>query len=1221
MKTATYITILTITKTKMKKTLNSILLILMLLVGVGQNAWGQKPGGLTGSTVIASGNLSSTITWELVLKSSSMSTITDEMILNISGTGNIPNYSSADAVPWANVTISSTTKDCREFIKTINVEEGITRIGNRVFNGTAIQKFNIPSSCTVIGLSAFLNCSSLKEIYIPSTVTSIAPSAFNDCSKLSLIHYDGRCTDNTKISPSGLAAKGKIIEEAGTTASLVSVPTGWDYYTHGVKCHSGAWVAESGTKLFFYGQASGAGVDYAASGTVASSSQSNPQYHPWRSNCYKYTSLEINRFIASIADNEFCGYLGSDVSKMGYTNMRTITVESGNANFVVGDDGALYDKNKTKVYLYSAKSTATSIEIPSTVTEIKPGAFYGASKLRGISFLGTINTIGAYSFSQASSLNYLYFATETAPTTTATTAFSGVASEGLVAANANTEAFRTFTSSKVGTNWVFDGSSTGSVRAYVKSRTLYVKGYGAYSTISSSASWYSNINTIDKIVVEEGITNIGSYAFEGCRYVNEVTLNNKGSIGQNAFKNCTVLARVNIGKDVLMFYETSFLGCPNLSDVNITDFASFNNIWCIDFLTNGKWGTAESKTLWINGAKVVPSIGLDVPEGVTSIQNEAIRYFDNVKKINLPSTITKISAKNFLDCKFLEDITLPSSVTSVESSAFENCTRLWQVTLNNKGTIAKSAFKNCTQLGCVNIGSELTGFDDATSAGYPFEGCSKLSTVNIADFDSYSKIKNLKYLTDSSYGTKTGKTLAVNGKVHNSSAYFYIPEGITTYNNGVLSYFSNVKKICLPNSMTAVDGFKNHPYLERVVLRSTVKNVAAGAFANCSALKCITCRAMTAPTVTDSIATNQGLIILKVPYDSNCHASYFASSIWKTFQLVWTRSSSCYMEIHANESKTPEDDLLTTEDVLNWSTDNESIATVDNNGVITGCNTTYDGTTNKFSETIIRADFIECDQLICHVTVIPSDVVLTDKEVYRNSKDFVAERISYTRTYKSSVVDHWQCFYVPFDIEVTDELLQDYDFAKLYVVCYNDKNNNGFIEDNEPLRMFFNKFSAGRILHANMPYYVRVKSAGTKTIEVTNTELKAAANGTVNCSTTEHEYTLVGVYEQTNLKGLYTMGVSGNFSYYTKDSNLNTYRWYMEVKSRTGNGSELENYARPIEIYVDGEDETTGIVALEDKASASKDDKIYTLDGRKVTGVDNLSSGIYIVNGKKVYKK
>ena len=1061
----------------------------MLLVGVGQNAWCLKPGGLTGSTEVASGNLTSTITWTLVLESNGMTGIKDVMTLNISGTGDIPDYSRAANVPWARVTVSSTTKDCREYINTINVGEGITRIGNRVFNGTAIKKFNIPSSCTVIGLSAFLNCSSLKEIYIPSTVASLAPSAFNNCSKLNLIHYDGRCTDNTIIMPSGLAAKGKIIEEAGTTASLVRVPTGWDYYTHGVKCHSGAWVAESGTKLFFYGQAAGAGVDYAASGTVASSSQSNPQYHPWRSNCYKYTSLEINRYIASIGENEFLGYSNSDVSKMGYTNMQTITVESGNSNFVVGDDGALYDKNKTKVYLYPAKSTATAIEVPSTVTEIGAGAFYGASNLYMVTIMGTLSTIGEYAFAQANSIDHMYFEihNSTSPTI-ATTAFIGLPSKGTVEVDTHKLGLslwlRELTNS-LGNDWKLYEATM--ARAFISHGILYVKGEKSeYNTYAANADWYSDREDITKIVVEETITNIGEGAFAGCRNVTEVTLNNKGSIDNGAFSYCTSLTRVNIGAGVTGF-----------------------------------------------------------------------------------------------------------------------------VTLHNDGI-----------------------FYDYVA---PFFSCRNLSEINIADYKSFCAIGNLDYLINSLYGTADEKTLLINGVAHNANKYFEIPPNESQYPNtpsdiveyeykGELRFFSNVKRIKLPNNyIPTVSGFDNHKYLEKISLGSSYTDgISPGAFFDCPSLKWIVCGFGFPPKITGKIVSNPSKIVVKVP--SNEVSYYKEADYWKEFDIQGTTTYTYDEYIHPNESKTLDCDIMSMESpslFADWSTSKDSIATV-YDGVVTAYPyaTIYDGTTSVYPNTAVIGTRLEDgDTLICNVHVFPSEVKLTDKEVYRNSKDFVAERISYTRTYKSSVVDHWQCFYVPFDIEVTDELLQDYDFAKLYVVCYNDKNNNGFIEDDEPLRMNFNKFSAGRILHANMPYYVRVKSAGTKTIEVTNAELKAAANGTVNCSTTEHEYTLVGVYEQTNLKGLYTMGVSGNFSYYTKDSNLNTYRWYMEVKSRTGNGAELENYARPIEIYVDGEDETTGIVALEDKASASKDDKIYTLDGRKVTGVDNLSSGIYIVNGKKVYKK
>ena len=99
------------------------------------------------------------------------------------------------------------------------------------------------------------------------------------------------------------------------------------------------------------------------------------------------------------------------------------------------------------------------------------------------------------------------------------------------------------------------------------------------------------------------------------------------------------------------------------------------------------------------------------------------------------------------------------------------------------------------------------------------------------------------------------------------------------------------------------------------------------------------------------------------------------------------------------------------------------------------------------------------------------------------------------------------------------------------------------------------------------------------------------------------------------------MNTNGKFVYCPSNAYIKGNRWYMEVKSLTEDGAELENYAHPIEIYVDGEDETTGIVALEDKASDSKNDKIYTLDGRQVTDFETLPSGIYIVNGKKVLKK
>ena len=55
----------------------------------------------------------------------------------------------------------------------------------------------------------------------------------------------------------------------------------------------------------------------------------------------------------------------------------------------------------------------------------------------------------------------------------------------------------------------------GDATTYLSNGTLYVRGNGAYNTPSTGASWYSNRNSITRIVVENGVTAIGNSAFSG----------------------------------------------------------------------------------------------------------------------------------------------------------------------------------------------------------------------------------------------------------------------------------------------------------------------------------------------------------------------------------------------------------------------------------------------------------------------------------------------------------------------------------------------------------------------------------------------------------------------------------------------------------------------------------------------------------------------------------
>ena len=67
---------------------------------------------------------------------------------------------------------------------------------------------------------------------------------------------------------------------------------------------------------------------------------------------------------------------------------------------------------------------------------------------------------------------------------------------------------------------------------------LTIGGTGAIYdyTASSSAPWYEYKNGIKSVVIEDGVTKIGNYAFYNCAYITNVTISNSVTIiGDYAF--------------------------------------------------------------------------------------------------------------------------------------------------------------------------------------------------------------------------------------------------------------------------------------------------------------------------------------------------------------------------------------------------------------------------------------------------------------------------------------------------------------------------------------------------------------------------------------------------------------------------------------------------------------------------------------------------------------
>jgi hypothetical protein len=91
------------------------------------------------------------------------------------------NYSnsSAQSPPWSQY---------REYIKILNIQNGVTAIGEWAFSGcSGLTSVRISNSVITIGYGAFDGCSGLTSVTIPNSVTTIGDRAFSSCSGLTSI--------------------------------------------------------------------------------------------------------------------------------------------------------------------------------------------------------------------------------------------------------------------------------------------------------------------------------------------------------------------------------------------------------------------------------------------------------------------------------------------------------------------------------------------------------------------------------------------------------------------------------------------------------------------------------------------------------------------------------------------------------------------------------------------------------------------------------------------------------------------------------------------------------------------------------------------------------------------------------------------------------------------------------------------------------------------------
>lgn len=214
----------------------------------------------------------------------------------------------------------------------------------------------------------------------------------------------------------------------------------------------------------------------------------------------------------------------------------------------------------------------------------------------------------------------------------------------------------------------------------------------------------------------------------------------------------------------------------------------------------------------------------------------------------------------------------------------------------------------------------------------------------------------------------------------------------------------------------------------------------------------------------------------------------------------------------------------------------------------------------------------------------------------------------------------WNAFFAPFDFTLTQEMLNNFDFAKLYAITL--KNGNGsqllsYVEAND-----------GDEIKAYFPCLIRAKATGAQSLNVGSVSYKPITEmKPVTTTSTIELFTFYPVMENTYIaakNGYYLNSEQNSFVYNENaEAYIPPFRYYMTIQNRDDYSYILptDGKASVVEFRVIGADEVTGITDVEG-AAAMEAGKVYNLQGVVVgDSVENLPKGIYIRNGRKVVIK
>ena len=351
------------------------------------------------------------------------------------------------------------------------------------------------------------------------------------------------------------------------------------------------------------------------------------------------------------------------------------------------------------------------------------------------------------------------------------------------------------------------------------------------------------------------------------------------SVKESEFAYCDELKTMTLSNTVTDINKNAFMGCSNLKNVNFVNNSTLTTIGESAFYyTKNLKKISLPDSLRIIEKYAFSYSGLTsmtVPEGVTTIGDEAFRGCTDLVSVSIPASVTNIGTALFKECKKLETIEvhpdnpaycavdnvlyskdmtqliawpctktiedIPESVTTIANSAFAfNATTDIVELSENISTIGASAFE-ASSLTEIHFPENtlIKTIEEKT-----FLDCKFLNNVTIPA--SVEEIGDMAFRAcesiDSLTIPRTVKRIGYTAFATTSITYVYIPNTLEEVDSSVFANCYKLTKAEIEDGVTTIDEgmFYSCEALTEIIIPDSVTTIEDAAFCHCSNLRNIT---------------------------------------------------------------------------------------------------------------------------------------------------------------------------------------------------------------------------------------------------------------------------------------------------------------------------------------------------------------------------------------------